>query len=307
MSTQSISGISPIYNEPRQVKKTSRSWIEMTQWLRRTGEVAGIICLVLIVLSVVFAGNITPYSPTAGMDLRSRFIPPFWESGGTLAHPLGTDNLGRDVLARTLHGGKISLKVALIASTISTFIGAAYGLISGYMGGTLDRILQRINDISVSFPFLVLALAVIAAMGSSTTIMIALLSLAGWVYPARVTRAQTLKIREYDFVHASEALGASRWHIIRQHIIPNIVSINIVIWTFLVSMLMLIEGSLSFLGLGVAPPTPSWGNMLAEGRSYLQDAWWLSVFPGLLLTLTIICVNSSGDILQRLNSHGEGS
>lgn len=268
--------------------------------VRRYGDgiVAGIV-LAIIVFSVVFAGQVTPYHPTADMDLRNRMVPPVWNAEGTSAHLLGTDSMGRDLLARTLHGGQISLKVAFIASTISSVVGIAYGLVSGYSSGTVDRVMSRITDVWISFPFLVLALAVIAVTGTSSTILIALLALAGWVYPARVTRAKALSIRELEYVQAASAMGASDKHIILRHILPNVISVNIVLWTFSMGTLVIIEGSLSFLGLGVSPPTPSWGNMLNDGRAYLQDAWWLSVFPGLALMLTVLCVNTVGDSLQK--------
>lgn len=284
---------------PRAERDTSAT----TRVLRQHGGglLAGTV-LLLILIGVVFAGDISPHNPTAGMDLRNRLAPPFWEDGGSLTHPLGTDHLGRDVLSRTLHGGQVSLQVALIASSLAMVFGMGFGLISGYAGGLLDRLMCTVADVWVAFPFLVFALAVIAVVGSSRTTMIALLALAGWVYPARVTRAQTLKIRRLDFVRAAHALGASHWHIIWRHVLPNILTVNIVLWTLAIGTAVLIEGSLSFLGMGVAPPTPSWGNMLNEGRMYLQDAWWLSVIPGLALTLTVLCINAAGDTLQKLTA-----
>jgi peptide/nickel transport system permease protein len=160
-----------------------------------------------------------------------------------------------------------------------------------------------ITNIWLSFPFLVLALAVIAAVGVSTEVLILLLSLAGWVYPARVTRAKTLTLRNREFVEASIALGSSSMHIMRVHIFPNVLAVNIVLWTFSVATLILIEGSLSFLGLGVPPPTPSWGNMLSDGKVYLMDAWWMSVLPGVALMLTVLSVNALGDALQKMMSN----
>jgi peptide/nickel transport system permease protein len=298
MSMKTLSGVVAL-DPPENLKTNghpSYRWV-----LRYGGGVVAGLLLALILLGVLFAGQVTPHNPTGGMDLLNRFKPPFWEAGGSLDHLLGTDNLGRDVLTRTLYGGRVSLQVALIAGTLSTVCGILFGLIGGYFGGPLDRAMVLITNIWVSFPFLVLALAVIAAVGASTTVLIVLLSLAGWVYPARVTRAQTLKIRQLDFVDAAVATGATAPHIIRCHILPNVISINIVLWTFSVGTLIMIEGSLSFLGLGVSPPTPSWGNMLSDGRTYLQDAWWLSVFPGLALMLTVLCVNSVGDSLQKMS------
>jgi len=282
----------------------SIDWRISLSWINTYGEILlALAGLLLLVGGVVFAGQITSHSPTASMDLTNRFVPPFWADGGTLDHPFGTDNLGRDIFSRVLHGGKVSLRVALIASSIATVAGIAIGIVSGYAGGWIDGALVSITDMWVSFPFLVLALAVIAGIGSSANNLIILLSLAGWVYSARVTRAQTLKIRELDYVRASIAFGATPLHIIRYHILPGVLNVNIILWTFSVSNLILIEGSLSFLGLGVDATTPSWGNLLNEGRVYLQDAWWMSVFPGLALMLTVLFVNSAGDALQKLNLH----
>lgn len=273
------------------------------RWLRRYGGgvIAGTV-LAVIVLSVMFAHVVTPHDPTAGMRLPYRFLPPMWQAGGTIEHPLGTDNLGRDVLARTLYGGRVSLWVAFTASSIGALLGIVYGMISGYVGGWVDRLLLRITDVWVSFPFLVLALAVIAVVGSSPTILIILMSLSGWVYPARVTRAQTLKIRQMEYVTAAVALGASSLHIVRRYIVPHVLAVNIVLWTLTFGTLILVESSLSFIGLGVNPPTPSWGNMLSDSKTYLRDAWWMSVVPGVVLMLTILCVNTVGDALQKYTS-----
>lgn len=304
MGTQTLSGVSTLYKEkPERDRRQVTIPKRVLRWLQQYAEgiIAGAV-LLIIVFSVTFAGQLSHHNPTAGMDLHNRFLPPVWEDGGSINYVLGTDNLGRDILTRILHGGQSSLFIAFTASTIATIFGIFYGVLSGYTGGMIERTMTRITDIWVSFPFLVLALSVIAVVGSSEWVLITLLSLAGWVYPARITHAQTLKVRNHDFVQASHALGASSWHIIWRHILPNVVSVNIVMWTFSVGSLILIEGSLSFLGLGVSPPTPSWGNMLSDGRVYLQDAWWLSVFPGLALMLTVLCVNSVGDTLQKLNN-----
>ncbi len=278
-------------------------WGELRRWARQYSEVwLALGALLLILFSVMFADHLTIYDPNAGMNLSNRMIPPFWVDGGSITHPFGTDNLGRDVLSRTLHGGWMSLQVALIASSIATAIGMGLGIIAGYAGGTIDRVIVGITDVWISFPFLVLALAVIAAVGSSPTILVTLLILAGWVHAARVTRAQVMQIKHYDYVLAANAFGATPLHTIRYHILPGVLNMNVVMWTFSVGTLVLIEGSLSFIGLGMSPTTPSWGNMLSDGRMYLQDAWWMSIFPGLALVLTILSVNALGDALQKLNA-----
>ena len=303
MSTRSVTGIATLFREEetqQSIPTININW----RWLRKYGDgIIGGIVLAVLLFAIAFAGQVSPHDPTGAMNLTNRYTPPFWMAEGSLTHPLGTDNLGRDVMSRTLHGGQVSLRVSLIASTIATFLGAVYGLISGYIGGFWDKVLSRLMDMWVAFPFLVLALAVIAAVGSTSTVLIILLAMAGWVYPARVTRAHTLKVRQLDYVLAANAIGGTRLHIVWRHIIPNVIPINIVMWTFSVGMMVVVEGSLSFLGLGVSPPTPSWGNMLSDGRAYLQDAWWLSVIPGMALVLTILCINSLGDALHRMGTH----
>lgn len=304
MSTQSIPKPTSLYPVD-ELPSASFNGFGKVQWrwiIRYFGGILALVVLMTIVLSVVFAERVTSQPPTAGMDLRARFIPPFWMEGGSMDHPFGTDNLGRDVLSRTLHGGRISLRVALVASSLASVIGITLGLIGGYKGGFLDRLLVLVTDAWISFPSLILALAVIAVVGTTPNILITLLVALGWVYPARVTRAQTLKIRRLEYVQASVMLGGSTLHTIRNHILPNVVSVNVVLWTFSVSTLVLIEGSLSFVGLGVSPPSPSWGNMLSDGQYHMQEAWWLAVFPGLALMLTILCLNTLGDTLQAMRS-----
>lgn len=279
------------------------NWRALGHQLRRFGEgiIAGVV-LVIVLFSVFFAHLLTPYEPTAGMSLRDRFMPPAWLEGGSWEHPFGTDNLGRDVLARTLYGGRVSLSVAFVASSFSMILGVVVGLVSGYMGGLLDRFVLRLTEFWIAFPFLVLALAVIAVVGSTPMVLIMLMSLSGWVYPARVTRAQTLKLRQSEYVQSAISIGASPFHVIRFHIVPDIVSVNIILWTLTFGALILVESSLSFIGLGVSPPTPSWGNMLSDSKTYLQDAWWISVVPGLALMITILCINTVGDTLQKYTS-----
>lgn len=281
--------------------------VVQSKWIQRFWRLLPLILpsfvLVGIIGSVVFANDIAAYHPTAHMDLYNRKVPPVWMDGGSMEHPFGTDYMGRDVFSRVLHGGRASFRIALSASTIASVFGICYGVISGYVGGLLDRFLMLLTNIWISFPFLVLALAAIAAVGNTITVLVVLLSLAMWVHPARITRAHVLKTRELDYVEAAHAIGAKAPHIIRRHIVPNIVSVNILLWTFSVGALILIEGSLSFIGLGVNPPTPSWGNMLSDGRHHLQEAWWISVLPGVALMLTVLSINAIGDALQKLHNH----
>lgn len=277
----------------------SPSWGERA-WQRYRHDplaVAATAVIALLVASAVFAPALAPHDPTL-QTLGDRLKPPAWLPGGSPRYPLGTDGFGRDVLSRTLYGGRVSLLIGFLCSTISAALGITLGLLAGYVGGKPGLVIQRAADIQLAFPFLVVAIAVIAVLGPDLPVLVALLSLAGWVYYARITRAQTLRLRHIEYVEAARALGAGMSRIILRHVLPNVLSPNLVIWTFAISTLILIESSLSFLGLGVQPPTPSWGNMLSEGRGYLDDAWWLAIFPGLMITVTVLAVNTLGDALR---------
>jgi ABC-type dipeptide/oligopeptide/nickel transport system permease subunit len=255
--------------------------------------------VLLLVLASAALAQLSPHDPTA-QALGQRLRPPFWLEGGSLTNPLGTDAFGRDVLTRMLYGGRVSLPIGFLCSSISATVGVTLGLIAGYRAGALGLAILRVSDIQVAFPFLVVAIAVVAVVGSDFPVLIALLSVPGWVFYARITRGQTLRLRRVEYVEAARIIGASTPRIIRRHILPNVMAANLVIWTFAIASLILIESSLSFLGIGVQPPTPSWGNMLSEGRSYVSDAWWLSVFPGLAIAITVLAVNTLGDVLRDL-------
>jgi peptide/nickel transport system permease protein len=288
---------------PVRIEHPQIDWRAFAQRYKRYANVAPLFALLLVIFgAVIFAGALTANDPMS-MDLSKTLLPPVWMDGGSLAHPLGTDNLGRDIFSRTLHGGQISLKVAFIAGTVSTVLGMVLGVVGGYVGGMVDRTLLYISDLWISFPFLVLALAIISAVGGSVPVLIILLSAAGWVHAARITRATTLKLKEADYVQASLAIGARPLHILWKHIVPGIINPNIVMWTFSIGTMIVIEGSLSFIGMGVSTGTPSWGTMLSDGRHYLRDAWWMSIFPGMALMTTILAVNYLGDALQDLNNH----
>jgi peptide/nickel transport system permease protein len=218
--------------------------------------------------------------------------------GGSTTYLLGTDRFGRDMLSRIIYGGQVSLLLGFVASTISACIGITLGLLAGYFGRYTDRVIMRLSDVQIAFPFLVIAIAVIAVVGSDLTVLLVLLSVAGWVFYARITRGLVLRIRNIEYVQAANVIGASNYRIVLQHILPNVVSPNLVLWTLSIGTLILVESGLSFLGLGVQPPTPSWGNLLSEGRSYVDDAWWIAIFPGLMITITVLCVNTLGDALR---------
>jgi peptide/nickel transport system permease protein len=259
--------------------------------------VAATVIMLAIVASAVFAPSIAPHDPLA-VSIRHRLAPPAWMEGGTPRHVLGTDQVGRDLLSRVIYGGRISLVIGVAAVLISTTIGVLLGLAGGYFGGRPDWMIMTAVNVLLTFPFVLLALAVIAVLGASLVNMIVVLGVAGWPIYARVIRAETMAIREREFVLAGRALGMSHARIIFRQILPNLVSPIVVIATLQVAQVIVLESFLSFLGLGVQPPTPAWGNMLGEGRVYMLNSWWIAAFPGLAIFLTTLAINLMGNALR---------
>lgn len=257
--------------------------------------------LVVFVFVAVFGPWVSPYDPLAG-SLRARLAPPVWQDGGSWAHILGTDRLGRDILSRIIAGARISLTVCVLVIAIAGTIGTAVGTVAGYFGGWTDRVLMRLVDLALSFPVILLALLLGAISGPSFTNIIIVISLVLWSQYARMARGETLKIRNEDYVDLARTSGLSDFSIIWRHILPNIAPALIVIATLQVGVVIVLEASLSFLGVGVPPPAPSWGSMVADGRSYITSAWWLCMVPGMAILLTVMSVNLVGDALaDRIN------
>jgi peptide/nickel transport system permease protein len=217
---------------------------------------------------------------------------------GAAEHLLGTDQVGRDLLARMIYGGRVSLVVSVAAVVISATIGVLLGLGAGYFGGNTDWTIMTVINVMLTFPFVLLALAVIAVLGPSLLNMIIVLGVAGWPIYARVIRAETLAIREREFVVAGRALGMSHLRLMFRQILPNLVSTIVVIATLQVAQVIILESFLSVLGLGVQPPTPAWGNMLGEGRVYMLNSWWIATFPGLAIFITTLVINLMGNALR---------
>jgi peptide/nickel transport system permease protein len=257
--------------------------------------------LIIFVFVAVFGPWISPYDPLKG-SLRARLVPPFWQEGGSWEHIFGTDRLGRDILSRIIAGARISLTVCVIVIAIAGTIGTAVGTVAGFFGGWTDRVLMRLVDLALSFPVILLALLLGAISGPSFTNIIIVISLVLWSQYARMARGETLKIRNEDYVDLARTSGLSDIRIIWRHILPNIAPSLIVIATLQVGIVIVLEASLSFLGVGVPPPAPSWGSMVADGRSYITSAWWLCMVPGMAILLTVMSVNLVGDALaDRIN------
>jgi len=255
----------------------------------------GIITVML--LTAVLADVLTPYSPV-DISLPERLRPPFWEQGGSLAHPLGTDPMGRDLLTRMIYGARISLLVGLLGLCVGGGIGAALGLIAGYAGGRVDAFLMRVTDTALSFPIILFAILLVVILGSSLLTVVLAVALVLWARFARVIRGEVLSIRERDFVAQARIAGSSPGRIILVHLFPNVLNTLVVLLSLQVGWVIIVEASLSFLGAGVPPPTPTWGSMIAEGRDYIASAWWVSFFPGLAILVTVLAFNLFGDWLR---------
>ncbi len=250
----------------------------------------------LIVIAVL-APYLAPHNPERG-SLRARLEAPTLQGADGQAHLLGTDHLGRDILSRVIYGTRVSLTVGFAAVAIGGLVGGGLGLAVGFQGGWLDEVIMTVADAQLAFPFILLAIGIIAVLGPSFSNLIIVVGLSGWVTYARVLRSQVLALRHREFVDAIIALGGSVPRIIIRHILPNVASTFMVIATLELARAIVLEATLSFLGLGIQPPTPSWGGMIQEGRDYLESAWWISVFPGLVLMLTSLVVSRTGDWLR---------
>jgi len=251
----------------------------------------GLVIVLVAVLAALVGPALSPYNPAA-QELARRLEPP------TLSHPFGLDELGRDILARLLAGARISLLVGLAVVSVSSVVGMLVGSIAGYFGGRVDDVISRVVDILMAFPGILLAIALVAVLGPSLTNVVLALSVIGWVGYARLVRGQALRARELDFVHAARALGAGSPRVVLRHVLPSAFPAVVVQATLGMAGAIIAEASLSFLGLGVQPPTPSWGTMLDAGRAHLFDAPHLTIFPGLAIALLVLGFNFLGDGLR---------
>jgi peptide/nickel transport system permease protein len=265
--------------------------------LENKGAVFGLIMVLGVIFSAVLAPWISPHDPIL-QDVEKRLFPPMWQEGADPNYLLGTDHLGRDIVSRLIYGAQISIVVSVSAVALSAVLGTLIGLLSGYYGGKVDNIFMRIADVQLAFPFILLAIAIIAVLGPNLQNIILTMAITGWVIYARVVRAEVLSLREKEFITSVRALGGSNGRIIFKHLFPNVVPPIIVIVTLEMARMIIMEAALSFLGLGIQPPTPTWGGMLADGRVYLVTSWWLATFPGLVIMLVVLGINLLGNWLR---------
>jgi peptide/nickel transport system permease protein len=264
---------------------------------RDASALAGAVVVVVAIVVAALAPAMAPGDPIKNA-LLDRLTPPMWTKGGDAKHPLGTDTLGRDVASRLLYGARVSLIVGFAAVVLAGVVGVALGLASGWYRGWVDDVVMRVGDVQLAFPVLVLAVAVLAVLGASLANLIVVLGATTWITYARIVRGEVLTLRERDFVAAARALGATDGWILGRHLLPNVLPPITVVATFSVARTIIAEASLSFLGLGIPAPEPSWGAMLDEGRNYITTGWWLALFPGLAILLLVLGINLVGDWLR---------
>lgn len=289
-----VSRVALRYEAPAPAGSGSRAW---RRFAFNPAALAGSLILAIVVGAALAAPWVAPHDP-AKQSLVRRFTPPIWQAGGNAAYPLGTDQVGRDVLSRIIHGARISLLVGVSAVIVSLIVGVAAGLVSGFVGGRVDTVIGTIVDVTLSFPQILLALAFVAALGPSLVTIIVVLGLTGWERYTRVVRAEVMALREKEFIEAARAIGVGRLRIMARHVLPNTVSSIVVMSTLQVAQAILAEAALSFLGVGSGRAYPTWGQMISLGRDFVTVAWWLPTLPGLAILLTVLAINLVGDRLR---------
>ncbi len=256
-----------------------------------------IIIIAIIVVMAVFAPHLAPYSPI-DQTLRDKLLPPAWVDGGNMKYILGTDTFGRDILSRLIFGARVSLIVAALALTAGGGVGLVIGIVAGYIGGAVDTVLMRLVDAAFTFPAILFALLLAVTMGQGLSTLVLAISLLLWASFARIIRGEVLALKQRDFVALARVRGCSPARIMATHILPNVLNTFMVLVTLNIGVVIIAEASLSFLGAGVPPPTPTWGMMISDGRGRIADAWWVSLIPGIAITLLVLSVNLFGDWLR---------
>lgn len=275
------------------------SW-RFTRWgrfLREPSAVFGSVILTVLIAAAIAAPVLAPHDP-GKTNLKLRNVPPAWEAKGSTDHLLGTDPVGRDMLSRIIYGARVSLFVGIVVTLLAALLGVLIGLLAGYYGGAVDEILMRIADLFLVFPFILLAVTIIAVLGAGITNLIITLVVTGWVQYGRLVRGQVLSLKGVQYVDAARVAGAVDGRIIGRHILPNLLASVVVLGTLQMAFVLLTEAALSFLGLGVNPSTPTWGTMINDGRNYIYNAWWVITFPGIAILLTVLAINMLGDWLR---------
>ena len=254
----------------------------------------GFLLVGIVLAMAIFGPLLAPTEPQA-QQISQRLRPPFWDENGSSEHLLGTDALGRDLLTRLLYGARISLVISISAAAIAAVIGVTVGLLAGFYSGWLDEVVMRVVEIQLAFPYLLLAIAIMTMLEPSIRNVVLVLALSGWVMHARLVRGITLSLSQKEFVVSARALGCSDLRLIVRHILPNLVAVTTVVLTLQVAQFVIAESALSFLGLGIRPPRPSWGSIMNEGRQYLALAWWIETFPGVAILIATTGIGLVGD------------
>jgi len=298
-SEQSLSPLArlwyPLTIRLRIMRRNLLNFLE--ELLRHPTAVLGAVVIIAYVLAAIFAPHLTAHDPTRG-DLNVRLLPPAWQEGGEPVFLLGTDAQGRDLLARIIYGTRVSLLVGIWAVGISVTVGATLGCITGYFRGWIDEVVSRFADLLLAFPFLIFAIGVMAFLGPGFVNLIAALCFKGWVGFFRLVRGEMLSEKTKEYVEAAKVMGLSSFAIIVSEIIPNIFHSVLVLGTLRMGFFIIMEASLSFLGLGIQPPTPAWGSMVADGRNHLMTSWWVSTLPGMAILILVLSINLFGEGLR---------
>lgn len=285
------------------MSKSSAIWTKYRRAMRGIPKIP-LIILLLLFSAAIFAGHLTAHDPEVG-EPRERLKPPAWMEGGTTKYLLGSDTMGRDVLTRLIYGSRVSLVVAFTAVILSGFIGTAIGVFSGFFGGWVDQIIMRFTDAWLCIPAVMIAILLAVVLGPSISNIVLIMTIIYWTRYARLTRGETLSLKSRDFVHLATIAGCGKFKIMRRHILPNVMNTVITLASLQIGIVIVVEASLTFLGVGVPPPKPAWGLMLSEGRSgLLTGHWWLIIFPGIAIAMLVMSFNLIGDWLRvRLDPH----
>lgn len=289
--------VDPQSPPPPRILRESQTRLVLRRLFRKWPVAVCSAFFLAVLLCALLPNVIAPHDPYA-QSLIDRLKPPSFFEGGVPEHLLGTDHLGRDTLSRIVYGARITLVVSVLAVAVSMCVGVAAGLAAGFYGGRTDAVILRLIDMQLAFPVILLVIAVVAVVGPSLTNLIVIMGLSGWPRFARIVRGAVLSVRGLEYIEAARAIGAGQLRIMTRHILPNIVSAIIVYASFELARMILLEATLSFLGLGIQPPTPTWGGMINDGKPYIAIAWWVSLFPGLAIAAIILAFNIFGDELR---------